>query len=164
MRFYNIKDDYIKYLRTFDEKVALNKKETRPYVGVVLEIAGIKYYAPFTSPKPKHQKMKNGKDFRKINNGVYGAINFNNMIPVLDSEVVLINIENIPDEKYKRLLQNQYKSIKADIEGIQRTAEKLHTLVLTDDNKLSNFDKLVKARCCNLGLLEDIYKKYRDNK
>ncbi len=35
--------------------------------------------------------MKNGKDFRKINNGIYGAINFNNMIPVLDE--VLIEID-----------------------------------------------------------------------
>lgn len=51
MRFYHITDRYIEFLRSFDEKVALNKKETRPYVGVVLEIEGIKYYAPFTSPK-----------------------------------------------------------------------------------------------------------------
>lgn len=160
MRFYHITDRYIEFLRSFDEKVALNKKETRPYVGVVLEIEGIKYYAPFTSPKPKHQKMKNGKDFRKINNGLYGAINFNNMIPVLDSEVILIDIENLADQKYKRLLQNQYKSIKADIEGVQRTAEKLRKLVLTEEDKLSNYDKLIKSRCCNLNLLEEVYKTY----
>ena len=49
------------------EKVADNKKGKRPYVGVVLEIEGIKYYTPFTSPKEKHRKMKNTKDFRKIN-------------------------------------------------------------------------------------------------
>lgn len=161
MRFYHITDGYIDFLRSFDEKVALNKKETRPYVGVVLELEGIKYYAPFTSPKTKHQKMKNGKDFRKINNGRYGAINFNNMIPVLDSEVILIDIENLPDQKYKRLLQNQYKSIKADIQGIQRTAERLRKLVLMDDDKLSNYDRIIKSRCCNLSLLEEVFKKYK---
>ena len=64
------------------KKFVDNKKGKRPYVGVVLEIDGIKYYTPFTSPKEKHRKMKNTKDFRKINQGIYGAINFNNMIPL----------------------------------------------------------------------------------
>ena len=67
MRFYNIKDEYINYLKKYDAKIADNKKGKRPYVGVVLEIDGIKYYTPFTSPKEKHRKMKNTKDFRKIN-------------------------------------------------------------------------------------------------
>ena len=107
MKFYHIKEDFITYLRQFDTKVAENKNQTRPYVGVVLEINSVKYYAPFSSPKPKHIKMKNGKDFRKINNGLYGAINFNNMIPVLDSALIEIDIANIADVKYRRLLQNQ---------------------------------------------------------
>lgn len=92
MKFYHIKDDFISFLRQYDSKVSENKNQTRPYVGVVLEINSIKYYAPFSSPKPKHKKMKNGKDFRKINNGIYGAINFNNMIPVLD-EVLIKMVE-----------------------------------------------------------------------
>ena len=86
MKFYNIKDEYINYLKKYDAKVADNKKGKRPYVGVVLEIDGIKYYTPFTSPKEKHRKMKNTKDFRKINQGIYGAINFNNMIPVVEKQ------------------------------------------------------------------------------
>ena len=67
MKFFHIKEDFISYLRQFDTKVAENKKQTRPYVGIVLEINSIKYYAPFSFPKPKHKKMKNAKDFRKIN-------------------------------------------------------------------------------------------------
>lgn len=98
MKFYNIKDDYVQFLRTFDTKVAENKHESRPYVGVVFQIGSIEYYAPFTSPKPKHQRMKNGKDFRKINQGKYGAINFNNMIPVPRSALLLKNIDAEPDE------------------------------------------------------------------
>lgn len=79
MKFYNIADEYINYLRIYDSKVSKNKSEKRPYVGMVVEIGEIKYYAPFTSPKEKHLKMKNGKDFRKIQGGEYGAINFNNI-------------------------------------------------------------------------------------
>ena len=44
MKFYNIKDEYINYLKKYDAKVVDNKKGKRPYVGVVLEIDGIKYY------------------------------------------------------------------------------------------------------------------------
>ena len=49
MKFYHIKDDFIAHLQKFDTKVAENKKQTRPYVGVVLEINSVKYYAPFSS-------------------------------------------------------------------------------------------------------------------
>ena len=148
MKFYHIKEDFITYLRQFDTKVAENKNQARPYVGIVLEVNSVKYYAPFSSPKPKHKKMKNGKDFRKINNGLYGAINFNNMIPVLDSALIEIDIANIADAKYRRLLQNQYNSIKADEKGILKTAENLRKLIFDAETNLSAHDKVIKQRCC----------------
>ena len=157
MKFYHIKDDFIAYLRQFDSKVAENKNESRPYVGIVFQIGDIKYYAPFSSPKPKHKKMKNGKDFRKINNGLYGVINFNNMIPVLDSVLIEIDIINIPDVRYRRLLQNQYNYIKADRDGILRTAGNLRKLIFEDEKNLSGYEKIVKRRCCDLQLLESKY-------
>lgn len=157
MKFYHIKEDFITYLRQFDTKVAENKNQTRPYVGIVLEVNSVKYYAPFSSPKPKHKKMKNGKDFRKINNGLYGAINFNNMIPVLDSALIEIDIANIADVKYRRLLQNQYNSIKADEKGILKTAENLRKLIFDAETNLSAHDKVIKQRCCDLVLLEEKY-------
>lgn len=58
MKFYHIKEDFITYLRQFDAKVAENKNQTRPYVGIVLEVNSVKYYAPFSSPKPKHKNAK----------------------------------------------------------------------------------------------------------
>ena len=130
MRFYHISDKYINYLHSFDEKVADNKHESRPYIGVVVQIGVVNYYAPFTSPKPKHLKMKNSIDFRKIHGGKYGAINFNNMIPVPNEALILINIEKEPNLKYRRLLQNQYIAIEKDMEAIAKTARKLRTLLL----------------------------------
>lgn len=38
------------------------------------------YFAPLSSPKPKHLKLKSKLDFLKIDNGKLGAIN--NMLPV----------------------------------------------------------------------------------
>lgn len=160
MRFYHIKDDYINYLRNYDSKVALNKHERRPYVGVVVQIGDIAYYAPFTSPKPKHQYMKNAKDFRKIAGGSYGAINFNNMIPVPVDALLLIDINNEPDPQYRRLLQNQYRAVVRDRIGIEKTACMLRSLILTDTERLTPYDKKVKERCCDLQLLERIYNGY----
>lgn len=84
--------------------------------------------------------MKNGKDFRKINNGIYGAINFNNMIPVLDSALIEIDIENIADVK---------------------TAINLRNLIFADESKLNEYEKIVKQRCCNLIVLEEKYKEWK---
>ncbi len=162
MYIYNIKDSYISYLREFDQLVLENKRESRPYVGIVFEINNMKYYVPFTSPKLKHTRMRNGKDFRKIANGVYGAINFNNMIPVPDNALVLKDIENEPNIQYKNLLINQFESIKEEEDIIKSTAERLHTLIFTPDDELTRNDRKIKARCCNLSLLERVYSEWID--
>lgn len=132
-------------------------------MGTLIQIGDIKYYAPFTSPKQKHLQMKNGKDFRKIDQGKLGAINFNNMIPVVDTALLLIDINHEPDLQYRRLLQNQYKAIKADLSAIVQTAKALRKIVLTENDQLTAHDRRVKARCCNLKLLESVYIQYNKN-
>ena len=161
MRFYNIRDSYIDFLHNYDSTVSYNKCESRPYVGVVLTIGDIKYYAPFTSPKPKHRKMKNSKDFRKIKGGEYGAINLNNMIPVPENALILIDIDNEKNECYKRLLQNQYRAIKSDMKSITNSASKLRNIVLSNDEELSQLDVKIKKRCCDLKVLEKVYSQYQ---
>ena len=43
MRLYTVKDEYINFLRKYDTKVAENKNHKRPYVGVLIEVDGIKF-------------------------------------------------------------------------------------------------------------------------
>ena len=160
MKFYYVTDKYINYLREYDNKVCNNKSQTRPYIGIVLTINNFNYYVPLGSPKPKHLKMKNTKDFRKIKGGEYGALNFNNMIPVPDSELIIIDINGIENQKYKRLLQNQYRAIKGDWETIVVTASDLHKLYFDDESNLSPYDLKIKSRCCNYKILEELCDKY----
>ena len=160
MKFYHIKDDYIAFLKEYDSKVAENKNERRPYIGVVLEIDDLKYYAPFTSPKAKHLKMKNTKDFRKISGGKLGAINFNNMIPVTESALIQLDISKEQDERYKRLLQNQYLAIVADQDGIKRTAAQLRAIIFKNEAECTEHERTLIARCCDLKKLEKIYLDY----
>ena len=84
LQIIRVNTNYCDYLRKFDSRVAynMNEKEIRPFVGILFKIEDCEYFAPLSSPKSKHKKMKNTIDFLKIKNGELGAVNFNNMIPV----------------------------------------------------------------------------------
>ena len=164
MDFYNITDRYIQYLKQYDDKVAINKRETRPYIGIVFKIEEIEYFAPFSSPKPKHEKMRNGGvDYRKIDSGKLGIINFNNMIPVPHSELIPLIFDNIKDKKYKTLLQNQYEHIERDEEGILKTAKNLYRIVTSID-ELNSFYQTIRSRSCNFKLLEEKCREYEEDR
>lgn len=51
---------YCDYLRMFDSKVPYNagSKELRPFVGILFMIDDMEYFAPLSSPKPKHKIIK----------------------------------------------------------------------------------------------------------
>lgn len=162
MDFYHVKDAYIKYLREYDVKIPDNKNELRPFVGIVLSIKKIQYYVPLTSPKEKHRHMKNTLDFRKIHGGQYGALNFNNMIPVPEEELSVINISEILDLQYKRLLQNQYKEIKNEWTAIKANANRLYRMVSSANPPL--YIEKIKKRCCDWKRLEEACMRYNNTK
>ena len=84
IELYEVNSKYINYLVPFAPHLFHNKKagqhNERKYIGVILIVDEMKYFAPLSSYKPKHDKMKNGLDFIKIGN--YAVININNMFPV----------------------------------------------------------------------------------
>ena len=79
-----VSSKYCDYLRKYDNKVPYNagSKDLRPFVGILFLVENCEYFAPLSSPKDKHKRMKNTLDLIKIKDGEYGVINFNNMIPV----------------------------------------------------------------------------------
>ena len=158
IRLVNVDSKYIKYLYYFDNKVMYNKGQKRPYIGILFEVKGNKYYAPLTHPKPKFLHMKNTEDFMRIKGGTLGAINFNNMIPVVDSAVNVINVSSINDEKYKLLLINQLQFFDNNDTDIINRATKLYRAY-----KSKKLRKSVAQRCCNFMLLENKAKLYDPN-
>lgn len=160
LKIYKIKEDYIEFLRKYDNKVLMNKNEKRPYVGILFEIKNLSYFAPISSPKPKHRTMKNTIDFIKINHGIYGAINLNNMIPVTKENIMIFDISKEKNHNYKNLLYNQIKYININYNKIINSAIKLREKVNSNSNYLKN-------RCVDFNLLESIYinfKNYKINK
>ena len=93
LKIVKIDKNYCDYLRKYDMRVSYNYgiKENRPFIGVLFKINDLEYFAPLSSPKPKHLKMKNMVDFIKIDGGKLGAINLNNMIPVTRNNYTLIS-------------------------------------------------------------------------
>lgn len=156
-----IDSKYCDYLRNFDNKVSYNSgcKKNRPFIGVLFNIENIKYFAPLSSPKIKHLKMKNTIDFFKLDNGKLGAINFNNMIPVTEKNYELINLNisdlNTDENKYKKLLREQLDFMNKNYTQISSKSLKLYKYY--NSNHLSDN---IKKRCCNFKLLEEKCKEY----
>ena len=84
------------------------------------------------------------------------------MIPVVDEALMHMDISKIEDRQYRSLLDNQYRAIAEDSENVKRTAEKLRNLLFKTENYLSEHEKSVKSRCCDLQLLEQVYSAYAD--
>ena len=105
--------------------------------------------------------MKNGKDFRKIGGGKYGAINLNNMIPVPENALIEMDIDMEPNLQYRNLLRNQQRAIRLEERALFEAARALRELILTERRRLSPYDQSIQDRCCDLGLLETVYFQYR---
>lgn len=152
---------YCDYLRKFDYRVIYNagKKELRPFLGILFKVNNIEYFAPLSSPKKKHKLMKNQIDFIKIDNGNLGAVNFNNMIPVTNSNYSLLNLNkeptNLNDKKRQNLLKSQLLWLNKNKKNVQYKAENLYFKY-----KHNKLNKKIKARCCDFILLEKKCKEY----
>lgn len=59
LKIYEIDKNYLAYISAFSEHVFYmpNEGQKRKYIGIILEIEGVKYFAPLSSFKSKHKKM-----------------------------------------------------------------------------------------------------------
>lgn len=156
-----VNSEYCDYLRRFDNKVPYNKnkKELRPFIGILFKIENCEYFAPLSTPKPKHKTMKNTIDFLKIKDGELGALNFNNMIPVRENNYAIVNLNkpafNESEQKYQKMLIEQLDWLNAHYRQIESKSFKLYNLYIND-----KLPKNIKIRCCNFKLLEEKCKEY----
>ena len=153
LKLYRINEKYAKYIYNQDEKVlkAYDIKNKTPFIGIILKINEINYFAPLSSPKKKHERMKNSIDFIKINNGRDGVINLNNMIPIPEEQYNEINIkeEMQKDRKYGIILKYQIKWCNENKEQIINNAKRLYNLITNEKANLS-----LTKRCCDFKFLE----------
>lgn len=155
LRFYTIKDDFIKKMKALDSKIQNNYCGKRPYIGVLIVVNGLKYYAPLSSYKPKQDRINNITVFKIYEKGnpdnKLGVIHINNMFPVTDDQLIEVTIDVA--DKYGRLLQNQYEYILHSQDAIRAQAQRLYELA----NK--NRNSFIAKLSCDFKLLESALNK-----
>ena len=162
MNLYNIDRIYCNYLHYYETKIPYvdNEKQLRPFIGIVLCVNGKNFFAPLTSPKKKHLIMKDCMDFIKIDNGRLGGINLNNMLPIPKRYLYKIEVNEITDIKYKRMIYMQIDWLEKNKLRINNKARNLYYLIINKHAK----DNLIN-RCCDFKLLEKKCDDYmRENK
>ena len=155
LKIFEVKSEYIQYLSNYQNHLFLdtNEKGKRKYIGIVFQINGINFFAPLSSYKTKHVKMKESVDFIKIKD--YAVINLNNMIPVPNSQIVEIDINKEKDLSYRYLLQAESREINRQKNRIRKNAEIVYS------HKIHNGDSTALAKRTNdFKLLEKLCREY----
>ncbi len=157
IELYEVNSKYIDYLVPFAPHLFHNKKSgqhnERKYIGIILIVEDMKYFAPLSSYKAKHDKMKNSLDFMKIGN--YAVVNLNNMFPVPENEYTYVNIKMVKNEQYKKLLMTEYRIIKKLQDKIRKNARELYT-----HKKKNGTATALAKRCNDFILLEEKCREY----
>ncbi|MCD8204877.1 MAG: type III toxin-antitoxin system ToxN/AbiQ family toxin, partial [Coprobacillus sp.] len=117
--------------------------EHKPFLGIIVGVGDYNYFIPLTSAKPHHSSWSligrehfliyETKDICDVNkksvyktipndelrvNCIIGAIILNKMIPIPEGQYFKIDIDNMKDAKYQRLLRKEFSfcsSIKDDL-------------------------------------------------
>ena len=112
IKLYEIDPLYVKYISQFAEHAFHNKQpgqqNERKYIGVILTVNGMDYFAPLSSYKEKHLRMPETIDFIKVKR--YAVININNMFPVPSGLATYVDISKEKNPKYKSL-ENEIISV-----------------------------------------------------
>lgn len=134
IKLYEVNADYIDYLSVYAPHLFQNKKpgqkNNRKYIGIVLQINSFDYFAPLSSFKPKHFRMKESVDFIKVKD--YAVINLNNMFPVPLTERNYVDIRKERDPHYRALLLAEYRFIKSIQEKIHKNAQNVYKIKIKE--------------------------------
>ena len=157
IKLYEVNADYIDYLSAYAPHLFQNKKpgqnNERKYIGIVFQINGLDYFAPLSSFKQKHHRMKEAVDFIKVKD--YAVINLNNMFPVPLTERKYVDIQNERDPHYRALLLAEYRFIKSIQEKIRKNAQNVYKIKIKDGTSSA-----LAKRCNDFLSLEKACNKY----
>lgn len=157
LKLYEVNENYIMYLSPSAPHLFHNKTDdehfSRKFIGVLISVNNMNYFAPLSSFKEKHNHMPDTLDFIKIYKRA--VINLNCMFPVPDSQLVYVDIKKVEDAKYRALLQIEYGFIKSHQDRIRKNAAELYK-----QQKINPESKLAK-RCNNFPELEKLCESYK---
>ena len=169
LNLYSVSDNYIKYLRQFDEKIYDNKEDNRTferkYLGVVLTVNGFNYYIPMSSPKKSDYVDYENKIIRNDTKTIirihekdrlYGTLRISNMIPVPITELEPYSVSNETDLKYRDVILGELRFINSNSNKIIKYAKIVY------NQKIKNIDIPYIKNTVDFRLLESKLKKWNE--
>lgn len=95
MRWINVNETYLDYLRNVENRIPrtnYGKDRFKPFFGILFETNELYYITQVSHAQPRHNKLKQQKDFYKIYDPkdpsrLIAVINLNYMFPIPKSEV-----------------------------------------------------------------------------
>ena len=161
MDFYRINEEYIKFLQTYEkEKRGVTKVPNIRYTdrnkfafGAVMQVNGLNYYVSVSSFDKKQEAnilIRVPGDKKEVK----GSLRFNYMIPVPNKCIEKLVIKEIEDEKYRSLLNKEYRFCMENAERIQKKANKIYEMVIT------NRKQILTDNSCAFHILEDGCREY----
>ena len=148
--FYDIDENYIDYLKTFDHQVPNIRynKFNKFFCGIVLQVGQYNYFAPVTS-LTKQQRT----NFLIYDKGrVISSIRFSFMIPAFPEVLTLKDFSKQP-QTYRDLLNAEIKYCNQKVDKIYKKAKQVYKIGTNRSHPLS-------YTCCDFKLLEEKSLKY----
>ena len=153
LNFYNIDENYIKYLQRFDSKVPnIGYSSHNKFVcGIILNINDVDYYAPLSSNK----KVFHTSFAIEDGNKVISTIRFSFMFP---APLVVLNRMDfaklaLTDKNYANLLYKEWTYCLSKEQQIINKAKRIYTSGSNPNHPFYNL-------CCNFAKLEQAAKNY----
>lgn len=161
MDFYRINEEYIKFLQKYEkEKRGITKVPNIRYTarnkfafGAVMKINEMNYYVSVSHFDKKQEAnilIRVSGDKKEVK----GSLRFNYMVPVPDECIEKLIIKDIEDEKYRQLLNKEYRFCMDNAEKIQKKAYKIYEMVTT------NRKQILTDNSCAFHILEAGCKEY----
>lgn len=173
MRWINVNEKYLNYLRNYEPRIPYSDygaNKYKPFFGILFETNDLYYITQISHAQPRHEKMKQQKDFYKIYDSniktrLLAVINLNYMFPIPKTEVSLFIKKEIDKyrifrtkeekSKYINLLDTELRAInKLPLEEAAQSIYQLKYLYPT--NKISmrclDFKELEKYAHCYIKL------------
>ena len=143
MDFYRINEEYNKYLQEYEKKKrGITKVPNIRYTehnkfafGAVMKVNGLNYYVSVSSFDKKQEAnilIRISGDEKEVK----GSLRFNYMVPVPDECIEKLVIKDVEDEKYRLLLNKEYRFCMENAEKIQKKANKIYEMVTTNRKQI----------------------------
>lgn len=152
-KFYDIDEQYVRYLQTIDRQIPnIHYNTNNKFVcGVVINIDGTEFYAPISHTTKKFQTSMLIYD----KNRAISSIRFSFMMPAYENVLKEKNFKKIAeqDPHYANIITAEYEYCRSHINDIYKKAESVYKIGCNKQHKLN-------YTCCDFQKLQQEYRNY----